>query len=132
MFDPITPIPYLSLSGLAPRSPPAHTPITPSLCLTISPLSLSLSLRPGPSIPLLLTPTPHTPLSLSLFDPVAPYLSLSLSGLAPRSPSRKGNHDHLPPIATTNEYLRELKALRALAPHPNIVNLKGAVLTPLR
>ena len=56
----------------------------------------------------------------------------STRGLAPRSPSRRGNHDHLPPIATTNEYLRELRALRALAPHPNIIGLKGAVLTPLR
>ena len=39
---------------------------------------------------------------------------------------------HPSPIAHRPQtYLRELRALRALAPHPNVVTLVGAVLTPL-
>jgi len=57
----------------------------------------------------------------------------STRGLAPCSPTRLNHatHDHLPPTGISQTYLRELRALRALAPHPNVVTLVGAVLTPL-
>ena len=167
---------------------PSHTTVTPSHIHTVIPSHT----RP-------VTP-PLSPYHiLHITSPVTYCLSIYLPGLAPRSPSRLGNHDHLPPITTTLEYLRELRydpypsslitipcyhhdhlselpsinplsnsnhthtpsfstihpinplsnnnnhthtpthplfqqcrALRALAPHPNIIALKGAVLTPLR
>ena len=39
--------------------------------------------------------------------------------------------DIIPPLSCTCQYLRELKAIIALAPHPNIITLFGVTLQPM-